>query len=109
MTLITPEERISQTADILRSLEESVKSLRKQAEDLRKQLEAGEDANLVMGSRNVLEAEKLISSCRRVEISLDEQYRRQAGIVQGGYALDLDAARSEIGCRLSRLRNCCGS
>ncbi|MEY8828053.1 hypothetical protein AB9K34_06510 [Sedimentitalea sp. XS_ASV28] len=105
MTLITPEERISRSADILRSLEESILSLRKRAEDLRLQLEAGEDANLVAGSKDLLEAEKLISSCRRVEMSLDEHYRKKAGIAQGGYALDLDAARSEIGSRLARIRN----
>ncbi len=46
MTLITPEERISQTADLLQSLERSIRDLRQAAEELRRQIGAGEDANL---------------------------------------------------------------
>ena len=44
MTLITPEERISQTADLLQSLERSIRDLRQAAEELRRQIDAGEDA-----------------------------------------------------------------
>ena len=107
MTLMTPEERISRTAELLQSVERSLHLLRKQAEDLRKQLQAGEDADLVNGSKRVAAVEGLVRTCQKVEQSLAEQHDRQAGIVRGGYALDLDAARLEIGCRLARLRTCC--
>ncbi len=106
MTLITPDDRISRTADLLRSLEESLGNLRRQAEDLMRQIETGEEADLVNGSKQVAQVSSLIRSCQKVEENFVEHHNRQAGIAQGGYALDLEAARSEIGCRLARLRAC---
>ena len=34
------------------------------------------------------------------------QQNRQRLEIDGGYGLDLDAARDQIGCRLARLRRC---
>ncbi|MDK3072938.1 hypothetical protein QO034_07435 [Sedimentitalea sp. JM2-8] len=106
MTLITPDECVSRTAELLESVHESLQRLRQQAEDLRMQLEAGEDTDLADGSKQVAAIERLIGACQKVEISLDEQHKRQAGIVRGDYALDMDVIRFEIGCRLARLRTC---
>ncbi|SFT44704.1 hypothetical protein SAMN05216236_10239 [Sedimentitalea nanhaiensis] len=107
MTLITPEERILRTAELFQSVEKTLIRLRQQAEDLRKQLAAGEETDLVDGSKQVAAVERLIGACQKVEMSLVEQQRKQEGIVRGGYALDMDAARIEIGCRLARLKRCC--
>jgi hypothetical protein len=107
MTLITPEERVLRTAELFQSLQDSIRNLRQQAEGLRRQIEAGEDADLVNGNKQVAAVDGLLRTCQKVEASLDEQYHRKAGIVRGGYALDLEQARFEIGCRLARLRACC--
>ncbi|MBK0327004.1 hypothetical protein I5535_06805 [Rhodobacteraceae bacterium F11138] len=107
MTLITPEERVLRTAELFQSVEDSLRKLRQQAEDLYAQLKAGEETDLVDGSKRVAAVERLIGTCQKVETSLVEQQRKQEGIVRGGYALDMDAARAEIGCRLARLRRCC--
>ncbi|MEX0318413.1 MAG: hypothetical protein AB3N21_10700 [Ruegeria sp.] len=109
MTLITPEERISRTADLLQSLETSIRGLRQAAEDLRKQIETGEDADLAGSAKQLGQVEGLIRSCQKVETSFVEHHHRQAGVAQGGYALDLEQARFEIGCRLARLRRCRGA
>lgn len=109
MTLITPEERMSRTAELLQSLEASIRGLRQAAEDLRKQIGTGEDADLAGAGKQLGQLEGLIRSCQKVETSFVEQHHRQAGIVRGGYALDLERARFEIGCRLARLRTCCGA
>lgn len=109
MTLITPEERVSRTADLLRSVQDSIQSLRQMAEDLKSQIQAGEDADLISGKKQVDELGKLIRSCQTVEERFVEHHHRQAGIVRGSYALDLDRARFEVGCRLARLRTCCNS
>lgn len=109
MTLITPEERMSRTADLLQSLETSIRDLRQAAEDLRKQIGTGEDADLAGSAKQFGQLEGLIRTCQKVETSFVEQHHRQAGIAQGGYALDLDRARFEVGCRLARLRTCCGA
>ena len=107
MALTTPEERILQTEDLLRSLQNSISNLRQLAEDLRRRIEAGEETGLTETSKELAKAETLVRSCQKVEMCLVEQRERQAGIVQGGYALDLDQARFEIGCRLARIRSCC--
>lgn len=107
MILITPEERVSKTADLLRSLEQSVRDLRQVAESLKADIEAGGEADVVARARELDQAGRLIRSCQKVEECFVEQQHRRTGIAQGGYALDLDAARVEVGCRLARLRACC--
>jgi phage shock protein A len=109
MTLITPDERVSEMAELLRSLKKSVRNLRQQAEDLRTRIEAGEDAEIANGSKQVTQVDGLIRTCQKAEVNLAEYHNKQVGIAQGGYALDLEQARSEVGCRLARLRTCRGT
>ena len=45
---------------------------------------------------------------KEAEAQFDQRRKESAGI-EHGYALDLAHARSEIGCRLARLRRCGGS
>ena len=42
-----------------------------------------------------------------MERDLEQRQKSEAGIVRGDYALDLDAAKYEVRCRLGRLRRCC--
>jgi septal ring factor EnvC (AmiA/AmiB activator) len=107
MTLKTPEERIQQTTDLLRSLQDSIGALRQKAEDLRQRIEAGEDSDLIGYSKDIARVETLIRACQKVEASLVEQQDRHSGHANGCSALDLEQARFEIGCRLARLRTCC--
>lgn len=107
MTLITPDDRTRNTAELLQSLHGSLRELRITIEDLKQQIRTGEDAGLVSGTKQLAAADGLLRACQKVEASLVEQENRQAGIAQGGYALDLLQARFEIGCRLARLRTCC--
>jgi hypothetical protein len=109
MILITPEECVSRTAELLQSVQGSIRELRKQVEDLKQQIRTGEDADFASGTKQIASADGLIRTCQKVEASLVEQLHKQVGIATGGYALDLERARSEIGCRLARLRACCDS
>ncbi|TDK49831.1 hypothetical protein [Antarcticimicrobium luteum] len=107
MILIAPEERISDAAALLGSLKRSVQELRQIAEALKREIEAGGDANVAARSRDLERAGQVIRSCQKVEECFVQEQHRKAGIAQGGYALDLEAARAEVGCRLARLRACC--
>jgi hypothetical protein len=109
MILITPEERVSNMEALLHSIEDSIRDVRKIAQDLKQQIEAGEDADLVDGAKQLARADGLVRTCQKVEANLVELHNRQTGIVQGGYALDLEQARTRIGCQLARLRRCCGA
>ncbi len=106
MTLKSPDELTSEAAELFRSLQRSIRDLRQMAEDLRLRIGTGGEADLTRNARDISGAEALIRACQKMEICLVEQQYKQAGIVQGGYALDLERARDEIGCRLARLRAC---
>ncbi|HBS50905.1 MAG TPA: hypothetical protein DEA05_12870 [Rhodobacteraceae bacterium] len=109
MILITPEDRVAEATELFESLKRSVNDLRQMAEDLKAQIDAGEEADLTRGKRQVSDCAALIRNCQTVEAQLVKLRSEDTGIVQGGYALDLDRARFEIGCRLARLRACCGA
>ena len=109
MILITPEERVSNMEALLHSIENSIRDVRTIAQDLKQQIEAGEDADLVDGAKQLARADGLVRTCQKVEANLVELHNRQTGIVQGGYALDLEQARTRIGCQLARLRRCSGA
>lgn len=109
MILITPEDFVSETTELLRSVQTSVRDLRTEAERLCQSLNDGEDdADLLKRGKRLSTLAELIRICQKLENNLVEHHGNQAGIAQGGYALDLAEARSEIGCRFSRLRTCYG-
>ena len=106
MANLTPDDRILRTDDLLASLHQSLVDLRQQAQDLRDSIRAGGEAAMAEKSKELGRADIVIRNCQKVEACLVEQRERRAGIVQGGHALDLERARSEIGCRLARIRKC---
>lgn len=107
MIVIAPEKQASNVEDLFASLQNTVLELRNQAEDLKRTLEAGQEADPVTKNLGWSDLSSLIRNCQKVETCLVEQKNRQNGVVQNGYALDLETARVEIGCRLDRLRRCC--
>jgi hypothetical protein len=107
MIVITPEDQTDDLVDLFQSLQSSVLDLRHEAEDLKKALQAGQELDQRATKLGCTDLQKLIRDCQKVETCLVERKTRQTGIVQNGYALDLDAAKAEIGCRLDRLRKCC--
>jgi hypothetical protein len=104
MTLLTPELVASQTEDLLNSVIGSIQDLRKEIEDLREQVRTGEGPTATNGNKTVTQAVSLLETCQKVENRLVECRSKTAGIARGGYALDLERARAEIGCKLDRLR-----
>ncbi|WVX49777.1 hypothetical protein ROLI_028720 [Roseobacter fucihabitans] len=104
MTLITPELVESQTEDLLNSVIGSIQDLRKEIEGLKERAGASDGAVTAQGSKTVTQAVSLLETCQKVENRLVECRSKHAGIVQGGYALDLERARASIGCKLDRLR-----
>ena len=104
MTLITPDLMETQTEDLLDSVIGSIRNLRQDLEDLKDRVRNGEGLNPSEDKRTVASASGLLETCQKVENRLAECRIKNEGIARGGYALDLEKARSDIGCKLARLR-----
>ncbi|MCE8006606.1 hypothetical protein [Aestuariivita sp.] len=107
MTIVTPEDHEHGTADLIGAFHDSIRELRIVIEDLKQQIRDSEGVDLTVASKHLAPSEALIRNCLKVEANLVDQKNRELGIAQGGYAIDLDRARFEVGCRLARLRACC--
>jgi hypothetical protein len=106
MTMITPEEEIAQAAELLNVLYDAIRTLRREIEGLANAVQSGEGINETAASQTLRNAPALLMQCVKAENFLNECRSKQAGIARGGYALDLDRARDDIGRKLDRLRRC---
>ena len=107
MTLVTPEDQSSLTQEHFHVLLNSVRELRHVIDSLNKKAAEGEDVDLALVQKILSPADGVIRNCVKLEMILNDQQNRERGIAQAGYAVDLDTARFEVGCRLARLRACC--
>lgn len=107
MTLVTSGTQSAAIEELLEAFASRLKDLRTVIDDLNQQAADGEDIDFTTVQKLLSPAESLVRNCMKLEASLADQKNKDLGIAQGGYAVDLDAARFEIGCRLARLRTCC--
>lgn len=98
------KRQVHHTADLLRSLQDSILRLRNEAEELRAQLELNGADEVTGAKTQVSKLEQLIRDCQKVEKVLAEQSSDIAGMLKSEHELDLDAARAAVECGLSRLR-----
>lgn len=106
MTKITPEKEVALTEDRLLSLMELIGELRHTIEDLKREAKAGGDIDSAETAKRLNQFNTAVLACNKAETTLDECRNKQAGIARGGYALDMDQARADIGCKLDQLRRC---
>ncbi|MGR3500992.1 hypothetical protein [Pseudaestuariivita sp.] len=108
MTINTPQGDLS-VEDQLDTLERQLRVLRQNLATWSDEAAAGDMSSGATGKRMLTEVSGWIRSALDLEKRLDERKRDVQGIAPGkDYALDFDAARREIGCRLARLRTCGG-
>ena len=106
MTTMTPELEIALNEDRLMSLMRMLGDLRRQVEDLKDSAEFSGQLDSAETRKTLREFNSVVLACNIAERTLDDCRNKQAGIARGGYALDLERARAEIGCRLNRIRKC---
>jgi hypothetical protein len=75
--------------------------------DLQGKIRSGEatKAELAVG---LADLRYWLKAARETEAELDAIKRKESDVVSA-YGLDLEAAELEIGCRLARIRPCCGA
>lgn len=101
-----PETLIGKTADLLRSLHDSIFALRNEAEALRLQLRDEDALNPETAGvkPQINKLETLIRDCQKVEKTLVDQSTLITDASTSTPAYDFEAVRAEIHSRLDRLR-----
>lgn len=108
MTLITAKQEVDRLEGKLLVVRESLEDFEAALRDLKQQVRSGEVKALKDVSKTLAEIRGWMKLAMETEAQLAEYARREAAI-EGAYGIDLERARSEIGCRLAKLRKCCGA
>lgn len=108
MTTKSDDLEVAQAEGLLRSARDAVGDLRREIEEIvaRTQDEGTVDPADAKAAVNRLR--EAVIQCIKTETFLNECRSKQSGARAGSYALDLERARAEIGCKLGRLRQCSG-
>lgn len=104
----TPNTRRMVLSEQTETIRRQLGDIREELENLTKRVRSGEvgsktDATQMFGNIKVW-----LRLAMELEAKLAELEKRDAGIANS-YAVDMDKARIEVGCRLARLRACCRS
>jgi hypothetical protein len=103
MSLITPEEGPSGLSATVTTLERQLRGMCEDLEALSEKVRAENFDDIKNQSRILGDIRQWLKMAIEAETQLEQRKKKEQGIVNG-YALDMDAARDSIGCRLDRLR-----
>ncbi|WP_324752970.1 hypothetical protein [Roseovarius sp. Pro17] len=103
MSLITPEEGPSGLSATVTTLERQLRGMCEDLEALSDKVRAEDFDDIKNRSRILGDIRQWLKMAIEAETQLEQRKKKEQGIVNG-YALDMDAARDSIGCRLDRLR-----
>jgi hypothetical protein len=103
MSLITPEEGPSGLSATVTTLERQLRGMCEDLEALSDRVRAEDFEDIKNRSRILGDIRQWLKMAIEAETQLEQRKKKEQGIVNG-YALDMDAARDSIGCRLDRLR-----
>ncbi|MEL6467380.1 MAG: hypothetical protein AAFQ58_20655 [Pseudomonadota bacterium] len=87
-------------------MQDTLTKMRKHFKAFTEEAEAGEDIKGTVVNGKLVDLNRLIVNLQGMENKLDEMRQARDGIVQNGYALNLDFAKLEVRCALGRLRDC---
>lgn len=109
MTLVTPETEITLKEGRIGALLEVIEDLRQQIMALKEEAATGGKFDTKTAAAVFSELNKAVVLCTSMEAKLDDCRNKRDGVARGGYALDMAQARTDIGCKLDRIRACCGA
>lgn len=90
------------------SITHLLRDLREDLEQMAAKMRGGEGVKTPEVKALLTDMRYWLKALRETEAELETIRRKEAGIT-GGYGLDMERARVEIGCRLDRLRRCCSA
>lgn len=102
-------DELAEAEAMFASVHRSLAELREALESLKQQAISGEEIDATATTKTVSQLSEAVARCQKAGLILYDCRNKQAGIARGGYALDFDKARADIGCKLDRLRCAIGS
>ena len=106
MTTVIQDDDITQSTELLQMLRDAISDLRREIEGLTEEAQSDGLINETAAKQSLNRLRELVLQCAKAENFLNDCKSKQSVVAKGGYALDLDRARVEIGCKLDRLRRC---
>ncbi|MDR9393583.1 MAG: hypothetical protein RI571_04570 [Roseovarius sp.] len=103
MVLITSEENPTRLTTSIDALARQLAEMREELEERYKQIRAGNFSGLEDSKTAVADIRQWLRIALEAEVQLEKRRKQEQGLA-GGYGIDFDAARAEVGCRLDRLR-----
>ena len=94
--------------DAARAVELQLRIMRSELLDLQTRLAAGDQSAIRDGARLLADVRYWLKQANELETQIETQQRKATGHSGHDHAIDFDAARSQIRCRLDRLRDCRG-
>ncbi|MDG1737801.1 MAG: hypothetical protein P8L68_15490 [Paracoccaceae bacterium] len=108
MALIETETEKSRLTMAIQLAEGQLDDLTALAASLLEEIKAGDVDAVKSAVKTAEELRRLVKLAIDLEARHERDRKRDAGY-SGSYGLDLDKARSDIRCKLGRLRTCCQS
>jgi hypothetical protein len=105
-TLITQDEEVSIFAEHVASIEIQLREIRTGLEEFQQKVRTGDIGSAAEAAKTIGTVRTWIKMAMDAEKSIAERKKTENGITRGGFALDLEEARRDIGCKLARLRRC---
>ena len=105
MTTFTPDADDFGLDELFGSVQSQIKELREDLETIKEEARAGEEFKTTTVKETLVRLKGLVSQCSGLEKTLAECRQKQFGGAGGGYVLDLEAAKREIGSALDRIRD----
>ncbi|MEQ6247730.1 hypothetical protein ABMC89_02445 [Sulfitobacter sp. HNIBRBA3233] len=112
MKLVTPgcsADEVAEAQALYASVRRRLIELRDELEDLKERIAAGGEVDGTAAIKTLAQMNEVIGRCQKAELLVHECIHRQTGVARGGEAFDLERARTDIGCKLDRLRCSVGS
>jgi hypothetical protein len=97
-------DELAQAEAMFASVQRSLAELREALECLKERAISRGDIDGTTTSKTFIQLTDAVGRCQKAGLILNDCRNKQAGIARGGYALDMDKARFDIGCKLDRLR-----
>ena len=106
--MIETESAKSRLSEAIRLAEGQLDDLTAQAAALLEDIKAGDEGAVKAAVKTAEELRRLVKLAIDLEARNERERKRDAGF-SGAYGLDLEKARFDIRCKLSRIRRCCKS